>query len=133
MAMDWYGSHAADLAHQAVKGINTAGAEAGETQRAVKEDADRIIARDEKNAWQEPAKLDRVILAMLLLSVFLPLFAAAHPAAGRRATPPGTPSALPAVVAALTCVLVAYGVVNEPGNGVTTPVLNRAPLGLAVL
>src|SRR4051812_590971 len=133
MAMDWYGSHAADLAHQAVQGINTAGAEAGETERAVKEDADRIIARDEKNAWQEPATLDRVILAMLLLSVFLPLFAAAHRAAGRRATPPWTPSALTAVVAALTGLLVAYRIVNEPGNDVTTTVKIGAPLGLIAL
>src|SRR3954465_1507241 len=133
MAMDWDGSHAADLAHQAVKGINTAGAEAGETQRAVKEAADRIISGDEKNAWQEPATLDRVILAMLLLSVFLPLFAAAHRAAGRRATPPWTPSALTAVVAALTGLLVAYRIVNEPGNDVTTTVKIGAPLGLIAL
>jgi hypothetical protein len=133
MAMDWYGSHEADLAHQVGDTAQTRGAQAGEAGRALKEDADRIIARDEKNAWQEGDTLGRVILALLLLSVFMPLFAAAHRAAGRRAEPPWTPSAFAALLAAVTALLVAYRIVNEPGSDVTTTVKIGAPLGLLCL
>jgi hypothetical protein len=133
MAMDWYGSHAADLARQIGNSAQTSGAEAGEAGRAVKEDADRIIARDEKNAWQEGGFLDRVLLVMLLLSVFLPLFAAAQRAAGKRPEPPWTPSAIAAIVAAFAALLVAYRILNEPGNDLTTTVKIGAPLGLLAL
>jgi hypothetical protein len=133
MAMTWYGSHEADLARQIGNSVNTTGADAGEAGRAVKQDADAIIARDEKNAWQETRTIDRVLLAMLLLSVFLPLFAAAHRASGRRAQPPWTPSAFAALVAAATALLVAYRIANEPGNDSTTTVKIGAPLGLVLL
>ncbi|HEX6714215.1 MAG TPA: hypothetical protein VF066_12555 [Thermoleophilaceae bacterium] len=133
MAMDWYGSREADVAHQVANSANTSGAEAGEAGRAVKQDADRIIARDEKNAWQEDDSLGRVLLALLLLSVFLPLFAAARRAAGRRSEPPWTPSALAALMAAATALLVAYRIVNEPGNDANTTVKIGAPLGLLAL
>src|SRR4051794_31445988 len=133
MAMDWYGSHAADLAHRVSSTELTSGSQAGEAGRAVKEDADRIIARDEKNAWQEKDTFDRVLLVMLLACVFLPLFAAAHRAAGRRAQPPWTPSAFAAIVAAITGLLVAYRIINQPGSDVTTTVKLGAPLGLIAL
>jgi hypothetical protein len=133
MAMDWYGSTAADLARQVGNSAKTSGAQAGEEGRAVKEDADRIIARDEKNAWQEGRFFDRVLLVLLLASVFLPLYAAAHRAAGRRSTPQLTPSSVAAVVAAVTAVLVAYRIVNEPGADLTTTVKLGAPLALIAL
>ena len=133
MAMDWYGSRAADLAHQVAASAQTSGAAAGEEGRAVKEDADSVIARDEKNAWQESDALGRVLLVLLLLSVFLPLFAAAHRAAGRRATPPWTPSAFAALAAAAAALIVAYRIINEPGNDLTTTIKLGAPLGLVAL
>ena len=133
MAMDWYGSHAADLAHQVANGVLTTGAEAGETGRAVKQDADAVIARDEKNAWQENDTLDRILLALLLLSVFLPLYAAARRADGKRSEPPWTPSALAGIVAAAAALLVAYRIINQPGNDVNTTVKIGAPLGLLCL
>ena len=133
MAMDWYGSHEADLAHEVTQGVTVSGPGAGEAGRAVKGDANSIIARDEKNAWQESGTLDRVLLVFLLLSVFLPLGAAAHRAAGKRASPPWTPSALAALSAAVAGVLVAYRIVNEPGNDAQTTVKIGAPLGLIAL
>jgi hypothetical protein len=133
MAMDWYGSHAADEAHQVANNVQTRGADAGEAGRAMQQDAERVIARDEKNAWQEGATLDRVILALLLLSVFVPLYAAAHRAAGKRSEPPWTPSAFAAIVAAAAALLVAYRIINQPGNDLTTTVKIGAPLGLIAL
>ena len=133
MAMDWYGSHAADLAHQVNHSAQTAGPQAGEAGQAFKQDADQVIARDEKNAWQEQRTIDRLLLAFLLLSVFLPLAAAAHRAAGRRAEPPWTLSFLAAISAAIAALLLAYRILNEPGNDVTTTVKLGAPLGLLLL
>lgn len=133
MAMDWYGTHEADLAHQVGGSVTTTGAQGGEAGRAIKSDADAIIARDEKNAWQEDRTIDRVILALLLASVFLPLVAAAHRAAGRRASPPWTPSAITAMTAATTALLVAYRIINQPGNNANTTVKAGAPIGLVLL
>jgi drug/metabolite transporter (DMT)-like permease len=133
MAMDWYGSHAADEAREVSKSAQTRGAQAGEAGRALQQDADRVIARDEKNAWQEQRSFDRFLLILLLACVFLPLFAAAHRAAGRRSEPPWTPSAIAAIVAAVAALLVAYRIINEPGNDLTTTVRIGAPLGLLCL
>src|SRR4051794_20197597 len=133
MAMDWYGSHAADAAHQVSNTANTSGAQAGEAGRALKQDADEVIARDEKIAWQEKDFLDRLLLVLLLGSVFLALFAAGYRASGRRAEPPWTPSAFAAIVAALAALIVAFRIINEPGNDLTTTVKLGAPLGLLCL
>jgi hypothetical protein len=133
MAMSWYGSHEADLARQLGNAANIGGAEAGETGRAVKADADRIIARDEKTPWQEQARVDRVLLALLLLSVFLPLFAATLRAAGKHPSPPFTPSAFAALTAAAAGVLLAYRIVNQPGNDTETTVKTGAFVGLLLL
>jgi hypothetical protein len=133
MAMDWYGSQAANQARQALNGLNTSGGEAGEVGRAIKAGAAEIIARDEKNAWQEARTIDRVLLVLLLLSIFLALFAAAYRAAGRRARPPWTPSALTALVVAVAALLLAYRIVNPPGDNDKTTVKIGAPLGLVAL
>ena len=115
MAMDWYGSHQADQARQIESGALTTGAEAGEVGRAVKSDADAVIARDEKNAWQTKATIDRILLALLLLTVALPLIAAVLRADGRRYEPPWTPTAFAAISAALSAILVAYRIIQKPG------------------
>ena len=133
MAMDWYGSREADRARELSSGAAVSGAQAGEAGRAVKDDAERIIARDEKNAWQADDGLDRFLLILLLLSVALPLFAAGYRASGRRAEPPWTPSAAAAVVAALAALLVAFRIVDNPGDDATTTIKVGAPLALLLL
>jgi drug/metabolite transporter (DMT)-like permease len=65
--------------------------------------------------------------------VFVPLYAAGYRAAGRRAEPPLTPSAIAAVISAAAALLVAYRIINEPGNDVTTTIKLGAPLGLVCL
>ena len=72
MAMDWYGSTQADQARQISAAANPNGAESGEVGRNIRADAATIIARDEKNAWQETATIDRVLLVLLLVTVALP-------------------------------------------------------------
>jgi hypothetical protein len=133
MAIDWYGSEQADLARSLESPAATRGADAGEVGRAVQQDAQRIIARDEKNAWQADGTIDRVLLGLLLLSVFLPLAAAALRSEGRRFEPPWTPTGLAAISAALAAVLVAYRVVNEPGADAATTIKPGPALALAAL
>ena len=133
MAMDWYGTHQADLAHQIGSAASASGAEGGEVGRAVKQDAQAIIARDEKNAWQTTATIDRVLLALLLLSVALPLVAATVRARGRRFEPPFTPTALAAISAAITALLVAYRIVQEPGSDTSTTLKIGPALALPAL
>jgi len=133
MAMDWYGSTQADRARSAAANANPTGAEGGEVGRAIQEDAQTIIARDEKNAWQEDAGIDRLLLVLLLATVALPLIAAALRADGRRFEPPWTPSAFAAVAASLCALLVAYRIVQEPGPNSLTTVKVGPPLALLLL
>jgi hypothetical protein len=133
MALDWYGSQEADRARQAASTLRTTGAASGEAGRFAKQDADTIIARDEKNAWQTKGTIDRVLLVLLLLTVFLPLLAAAFRAEGRRFEPPWTPSAFAAMSAAVTALLVAYRIVQEPGNDASTTVKIGPLLALFLL
>lgn len=133
MAMDWYGSHEADQARQIESTANTRGAEAGEVGRAVKQDAERVIARDEKNAWQTTATIDRVLLAFLLLTVFLPLAAATARAAGRRFQPPFTPSGAAMSTAVVAGLLVAYRIIEKPGADSLTTLKIGAPLALIAI
>jgi hypothetical protein len=133
MAMDWYGSQEADRARQVESTANTTGAQSGESGRAVKADADSIIARDEKNAWQTNAFIDRVLLALLLLTVFLPLLAAGLRSEGRRFEPPWTPSAIAATSAAVTALLVAYRILDKPGVDASTTVKIGPLLALVML
>jgi drug/metabolite transporter (DMT)-like permease len=133
MAMDWYGSTTADRAREVAGQANPRGAAAGEVGREIQEDADTIIARDEKNAWQEEATIDRILLALLLATVGLPLAAAAFRARGRRFEPPWTPSAFAAMAAIASALLVAYRIVQEPGPNELTTVKLGAPLALLLL
>ena len=66
MAADWWGSRLGDEARRVEGTTNTRGAEAGEIGRAVQADAQAVAEREERNAWQANAFIDRVILALLL-------------------------------------------------------------------
>jgi drug/metabolite transporter (DMT)-like permease len=132
MAMSWYGSHQADQARQ-IRSQTAPGATAGEVGRAVQQDARTIIARDEKSPWQEEAAIDRVLLGLLLLTIFLPLLAAFLRASGRRSDPPWTPSAFAALCAALTALLVAYRIVQRPGPETATTIRLGPYLALLLL
>jgi hypothetical protein len=133
MAMDWYGSVQADEARRIGSVLSTRGAESGEEGRAAKQDVDRIIARDEKNAWQTQAFVDRLLLVLLLLTVFLPLLAAALRAEGRRPEPPWTPSAFAALCASAAALLVAYRILQQPGPNATTTIKIGPVLALGML
>lgn len=120
MAMNWYGTTRADQARQISSQVNPNGAESGQIGRETQQAAAQIIAHDEKNAWHETAAIDRVLLALLLLTVVFAIAGAGLRAQGRRFEPPLTPSALAALSAVAAALLVAYRVINQPGSNSTT-------------
>jgi hypothetical protein len=133
MAMDWYGSAAGDEAHRIQDTANKRGAQSGEVGRALDRDAQAVIAREEKNAWQADALVDRVLLGFLLLSVILALAAAVFRSQGRRQDPPWTLSSAAAICATIAAALVAYRIIQEPGIDALTNVKLGAPLALLAL
>lgn len=133
MAMTWYGSHQADKARQIESQANGRGAGGGEVGRAVVQDAQAVIARDEKNPWQEKAAIDRVLLVLLLLTLATALVAATLRAGGRRFDPPWTPSAFTAITAAAAALLVAYRIIQQPGPDSMTTVKIAPAVALVLL
>ena len=133
MGVDWYSTAVGDEARRIERLTTPRGALGGEVPRAVEERA-RATAEDaEKNAFQVPGAIDRVILGGLLVTAVLALAAAFLRAAARRFDPPASPSALAAATASVTALLVAYRLVQEPGNDASATVKPGAPLGLLVL
>lgn len=109
MAMDWYSTAVGDRAREVEKlSQPNTGAPGGESQRVQRDTAAQEAEAQEKNAWQVPGAVDRVILVGLLGTVTLAVAAVWLRAAGRRFEPPFSPSALMAILATLTGLLVAY-------------------------
>jgi drug/metabolite transporter (DMT)-like permease len=133
MAMDWYGSKVGDEARRLESNAVTRGAEAGEVGRAVKADAQAVAEREERNAWQVTATIDRVITFLLLLAVVAALVAAVQRAAGRRSLPPWTPTLLAVGASLLGALLISYRVIQEPGVDDLTTVKIGPLLALTAL
>lgn len=133
MAADWYGTNVGDEARRIEKLSQPHGALGGEVEREVQKDARFIAQGQEKNAWQVPGAIDRVILVLLLATVVLAVAAAFLRMAGRRFQPPLTPSALAALTATVTALLVTYRILQEPGFDEATTVKSGAPLALVTL
>jgi len=133
MAMDWYSTAAGDEARRIESISDPQGALGGEPEREVQESASIAAEEQEKNAWQAPGAIDRVLVVLLLAAVVLALAAAYLRAAGKRFSPPTTPSALAALAAVVAGVVVAYRIIQEPGLDEATVVKAGAPLALIVL
>jgi hypothetical protein len=83
----------------------------------------------EKNAWQAPAAIDRLILVLLLASAALAIAAAFLRAADRKVGPPSL-SAVATLAALAAAILVAYRILQPPGLNVAAVVKWGAPAGL---
>ncbi len=134
MAMDWYSSTVGERAREIEKlSEPTGGVVADDAQRENQQSAREQAQGEEKNAWQAPGLIDKLILIGLLGTIVLAIASAWLRAAGRRFEPPSTPATATAVVATVTGLLVAYRVIQEPGFDETTTVQAGAPLALVVL
>lgn len=133
MGADWYSTGAGEEARRIERLTDPRGALGGQVERDVEERA-RASAEDaEKNAFQVPGAIDRVILGGLVATVALALAAAFLRAAAKRYEPPLTPSAAAAVCACATAALVSYRMIQQPGLDAGTTVKAGAPLGLVLL
>ena len=134
MAMDWYSSATGDEARRIEEQTeNPSGAEAGEVDRRLNEDAREIAEDEEKNAWQADALIDRVILAFMLLAILFAVLTAIARAAGGKPTKGMGPAGAAALFAAAAAALVAYRIIQEPGLDSATNVKAGAPLALIAL
>ena len=135
MAMDWYSTATGDEARRIERITEGAsGAESGELDRRLNEDAAFVAEGEEKNAWQVDKLIDRVILALMLGAIVLALLTLFTRALGARAKPSGLgPAGIAAILATAAAVLVAYRIIQEPGLDAGTHVKAGAPLALIPL
>jgi drug/metabolite transporter (DMT)-like permease len=127
-AADWYSTKGGQQAREFEQGAPARG-EGVE----LADDAAATAEGEERNAWQADAGIDRAILAGLLATSALGIFAAFARAAGRRYEGGLGPTAWAGLAAALTALLVLYRVIQEPGLDDVNTIQFGAPLALGVL
>ena len=130
--VDWYTTKQGEDARTTLDRVEDLPPAADEREEA-REGAQALAEREEDNAWQAGAAIDRLILLLVLATVATAIAAAFLRAAGRRFEPPWTPSGLAAIAATLTALLVAYRIVQEPGLDAASTVKIGAPLAVLVL
>jgi hypothetical protein len=135
MALDWYSTATGDEARRIERITDDpSGAEAGEIDRRLNEDARFVAEGEEKNAFQADALIDRILLAALIGAIVLALLTWFTRALGARAKPEGLgPGGVAAILATVAAMLVAYRIVQEPGLDAATNVKLGAPLALLPL
>ena len=133
-AMDWYTTELGDEARRIERITDDAsGAEAGEIDRRLNEDARFVAEGEEKNAWQVDGVIDRILLGLMIAAIVLAVLTAVERAAGAKATKGLGPAGLTAICAAAAAVLVAYRIIQEPGLDAGTNVKAGAPLAVLAL
>jgi hypothetical protein len=127
-APDWYSTTRGEEARQ----IQKQAGGGGQVEREVEEDASALAESQERNAWQEDALIDRIILIALLVTSALGVFAAFWRASGRGSDGLGA-FGIAGLAACITALLVLYRIIQEPGFDELTTVKVGAPLALGVL
>jgi drug/metabolite transporter (DMT)-like permease len=124
MAPDWYtdktGEQDRFFQKQIVPQLNT------QTEPSESEKQAEAAERHEKNAWQAPGAIDKLILLGLLATVALAVASAYLRAAGRRRTP----VPLVTIIGLATAALIAYRIIQPPGLNEAAVVKWGAPAGL---
>jgi hypothetical protein len=128
-ASDWYSTTRGEEARQIQE---QAGNSDAPERRDVERDAAALAEAHERNAWQEDALIDRIILIALLATSALGVVAAFWRASGRGSHGLGA-FGLAGLAACITALLVLYRIIQEPGFDELTTIEIGAPLALAVL
>ena len=133
-SMDWYSTEQGDEARR-IESITegSSGAESGEIDRRLNEEARFVAEGEEKNAWQADALIDRILLGLMLAAIVLAALTAVARAAGAKPTKGLGPAGLAALFASAAAVVVAYRIIQEPGIDAGTNVKAGAPLALFAL
>jgi hypothetical protein len=134
MAMDWYSTEQGDEARRIEEITESpSGAEAGEIDRRLNEEARFVAEDEEKNAWETDAVIDRILLGLMLGAIVLAALTAITRAAGAKPTKRLGPAGLAAIFATAAAVVLAYRIIQEPGLDQATNVKVGAPLALIPL
>ena len=127
MAPDWWtnkqGEQARDFQRKVSPAFNR------ELTPTPKERAAEVAERHEKNAWQASGAIDRVIFLLLLATAALAIVAAFLRAANRATGPPSI-AALASLLGLVSCLLIAYRIVQPPGFNEAAVVKWGAPVAL---
>jgi len=134
MAMDWYSTEQGDEARR-IESItdNPSGAEAGEIDRRLNEQAREVAEGEEKNAFQADGLIDRILLGLMIGAIALAALTAIARAAGAKPTEGLGPAGLAALFATAAAIVLAYRIIQEPGLDAATNVKVGAPLALLPL
>jgi hypothetical protein len=132
-AADWYSSTSGEEARRIEGLAQPSGAEGGQVEREVRQDASAAAEAEERNAWQATGVIDRLILLGLLATSALAILAGFARAARRGYGGALGPSAIAGLAAAATALLVLYRILQEPGFDKVNTVQAGAPLALAAL
>ncbi len=134
MAMDWYSTEQGDEARR-IESItdNPSGAEAGEIDRRLNQQAREVAEGEEKNALQADGLIDRILLGLMIGAIALAALTAVTRAAGAKPTQGLGPAGLAALFATAAALVLAYRIIQEPGLDAATNVKAGAPLALLPL
>jgi hypothetical protein len=127
MAPDWYTDKVGE-AHRQIEKQIIPELDRQSTPPESQKEAEAAEAH-EKNAWQASGAIDRLILIALLATAGLAIAATFLRSIGRDVGPP-SPSALAALTGLLSCVLIAWRIINPPGFNEAAVVKWGAPAGL---
>lgn len=133
-AIDWWSTKLGDAARQIQHDVQSPGGPIGsEIPSTIKQQAALVANAQEKNLWQTPGAIDRVILIVLLAAAVCAAFAAAMRVADHRYRGSFTPSAAAALLSGLGALLVLYRLANQPGDDQVTTVKSGPWLAFVAL
>lgn len=131
MSIDWYTTKQGEEFRRVEEVYREGSAPTTEgSDRETAERAGAAAEKQEKNAWQASAFVDRLILIALLAAFAAAVAAAFLRAAGRRFEPPWTPSTIAAAVGLAAALLIVYRMIQEPGLDEASVIRAGLPLSL---
>ena len=133
MAMDWYTTERAEDLRRDARLTEPGRTGGGEFEPNLKRERESAAEKDEKNAWQAGAAVDRLALVLMLAAAGSALVAAILRAADRRFEPPRSWSSAATALGLAAAVLVVYRILQPPGLNEAAVVKIGAPLGLLLL
>src|SRR5205823_1148415 len=116
MSADWYTTRGGEFCRheQQVQPTNT-GPQSNAISSGLRRSGRECAERHEKNAWQAPGAIDRLILVVLLVAIIGAVAAAFLRAANKDFDSPLSPSTIASVVGLTGSLLVLYRMFQPPG------------------
>jgi hypothetical protein len=133
MAMDWYTTKQGEELRRDAKLTAPGRSGGGEFEPNLKRERESAAAKQEKNAWQADAAVDRLALLLMLGAVAAAIAAATLRAADRRFEGPLTPSAVATWLGLAAAFVIAYRILQPPGLNTAAVIKAGAPLGLVLV